>query len=181
MDCLATSWKGKAAYGLAVTKRSFGTLFDGVSLVHFHGHCVFSGDNILQQSLILSSGNEDEYVGKAADESRLDILHASNAQERSVQQSAVALENVTDIDLCPIIDEVGQNSILQLDTAVQTTRLTVEDIFALPLASSPLVTVVACDSATQTIATGDEPLGDIDRSALRRCSLCCGRIMANSE
>ena len=159
MDRLATSWKGKAAYGLDVTKHSFGMLLDGVSLVHYHGHCVFSGNNILQQSLVLSSGNEDECVGKAADESRLDILHATNAQERSDQQSSAALENVTDIDLCPIIDEVGQDSILQLDPAVQTTRLTVEDIFALPLASSPLVTVVACDSTTQTIATGDEPLG----------------------
>ena len=66
---------------------------------------------------------------------------------------------MTNIDLHPIIDEVGQDSILELDSAAQTTRLTVEDIFALPLVSSPLVTVVACDSTTQTIATGDEPLG----------------------
>lgn len=29
----------------------------------------------------------------------------------------------------------------------------------MPLSSSPLVTLVACDSTTQTIATGDEPLG----------------------
>ena len=47
MSRLATSWKGKAAYGGEVTKRSFGMLLDGVSLVHYHGHCVFSGDNIL--------------------------------------------------------------------------------------------------------------------------------------
>ena len=166
MDRLARSWEGKAACGVDVTKRSFSRLVDGVSLVHYHGHCVFSGDNILQQSLVLSSGNKDggaviqPYVSTLADESLLNILHASpNTLQRKDQQSATALGNIINTDLRPIIDKVEQDTLLQLDSTAQTIRLTVEDIFTLPLSASPLVTLVACDSATQTIATGDEPLG----------------------
>ena len=47
---------------------------------------------------------------------------------------------------------------LHLDSFSQAKNLTVEEIFNLPL-SSPLVTLIACDSASQIIATGDEPLG----------------------
>ena len=166
MDCLATSWNGRAACGVDVTKGSFSRLIDGVSLVHYHGHCVFSGDNILQQSLVLSSGNNDggtamaSCVSTSADERLPNRLHTSqNTLQRGDQQSATAPGNLTNIDLRPIIDEVEQETILQLDSTAQTIRLTVEDIFALPLSSSPLVTLVACDSTTQTIATGDEPLG----------------------
>ena len=134
--------------------------------MHYHGHCVFAGDNILQQILVLSSGNEGwgtattPDVRTSADETLPNILHASqNTLQWDDQQSAIALENITNIDLRPIIDEVKQETMLHLDSIEQTIRLTVEDIFALPLSSSPLVTLVACDSTTQTIATGDEPLG----------------------
>ena len=166
MDRLATSWKGRAACGMDVTKPSFSGLIDGVSLVHYHGHCVFSGDNILQQSLVLSSGIKDgstavkPYVSTSADGCVPNILHASqNTLQQDDQQPVTAPDNIINIDLRPIIDEVEQDVLLQLDSTAQTIRLTVEDIFALPLSSSPLVTLIACDSATQTIATGDEPLG----------------------
>ena len=166
MDRLATSWNGRAACGEDVNKGSFSKLIDGASLVHYHGHCVFAGDNILQQSLVLSSGNEGggtattPDVSTSADETLPNILHASqNTLQWDDQQSATALEKITNIHLRPIIDEVKQETMLHLDSIAQTIRLTVEDIFALPLSSSPLVTLVACDSTTQTIATGDEPLG----------------------
>ena len=153
MDRLATSWKGRAACGVDVTKRSFSGLIDGVSLVHYHGHCVFSGDNILQQSLVLSSGI------KGGSTAIQPYVSTSQNTLQDDQQSVTALDNIINIDLRPITDEVEQDVLLQLDSTAQTIRLTVEDIFALPLSSSPLVTLIACDSATQTIATGDEPLG----------------------
>ena len=154
MDRLAASWKGRAACGVDVTKHSFSGLIDGVSLVHYHGHCVFSGDNILQQSLVLSSGIKDGSTAMKPYAST-----SQNTLQQDDQQPVTALDNITNIDLRPSIDEVEHDVLLQLDSTAQTIRLTVEDIFALPLSSSPLVTLIACDSATQTIATGDEPLG----------------------
>ena len=154
MDRLAASWKGRAACGVDVTKHSFSGLIDGVSLVHYHGHCVFSGDNILQQSLVLSSGIKDGSTAMKPYAST-----SQNTLQQDDQQPVTALDNITNIDLHPSIDEAEHDVLLQLDSTAQTIRLTVEDIFALPLSSSPLVTLIACDSATQTIATGDELLG----------------------
>ena len=93
MDRLATPWNGRAACGVDVTKRSFSRLIDGVSLMHYHDHCVFSGDNILQQSLGLSSGVTDgstemkHYIRTSADECVPNILHASqNILQQDDQQ-----------------------------------------------------------------------------------------------
>lgn len=166
MDRLATSWNGRAACGVDFTKVSFSRLIDGVSLVRYHGRCVFSGDNILRQSLVLLSGNNDggtamePCVSTLVDEKLPNILHASqNTLRWDDQQSAREFESITNIDLRSVIDEVEQETILQLDITVQTIRLTVEDIFALPLSASPLVTLFGYDSTTQIITAGNEPLG----------------------
>lgn len=120
MDRLATSWKGRAPCGVDVTKRSFSRLIDGVNLVHYHGHCVFSGDNTLQQSLVMSSGVTDgstemkPYVSILADKCVPNILHVSrNILQQDDQQPVRAVDKATNIDLRPIIDEVEQDASLQ--------------------------------------------------------------------
>lgn len=100
--------------------------------MHYHGHCVFSVDNILQQSLVLSSDNKDggtpikPYASTSADDSLPNIPPASpNSLQLDDQQSGTALENITNIDLRPIIDEVEQETILQPDSTAHRIRLTV--------------------------------------------------------
>ena len=119
MDHLATSWKGRAACGVDVTKRSFSRLIDRVNVVHYRGHYVFSGDNITQQSLVMSSGVTDgstemkPYVSTLADKCVPDILHVRQKVLQQDDQSSVrAINKIINIDLRPIIDEVEQDALL---------------------------------------------------------------------
>lgn len=166
MEQLAAFVGGKAACGADVTTKTLGTLVDGARLVHYHGHCIFSAENILGQSLVLSNGHEsgdkmtEPNLSAMTEASQPKMLHTrqDNTQQRD-QPSSIALGNVTDVNFQSAMGDVQQHSLLQLDDAAQSSRFTVEDIFTLSLSSYPLVTLIACESAAQTIATGDEPLG----------------------
>jgi CHAT domain-containing protein len=176
---LAQDFHGKAACGQEVSKSTFGTLTKGARLIHFHGHCEFSATNVLQQSLVLSKPEEDaepvESMASVAYDSLVQPAKGydskSSAQEMPNEENNITptievggthiLEgaSLSSMDLSPVICTAGEeDTMLHLDSSNEATNLTVEEIFTLPL-SSPLVTLIACASTSQTIATGDEPLG----------------------
>ena len=176
---LAQDFQGKAAWGGDVSKSTFGTLTKGARLIHFHGHCEFSAANVLQQSLVLSKPEEDaENVESTTPIAYSPLVQPTNSyNSKSSAQAAPKEESprnlpievdethslesscLSSMDLGPIMSTAGEeDTMLHLDSSNQVTNLTVEEIFALPL-SSPLVTLIACASTSQTIATGDEPLG----------------------
>ena len=159
MEELAGSAQNEVICGGDLTRDAFGHAIEDARLVHYHGHCKFSADNALRQGLILSpqgsikSAREDMQIAP-------DIL--SEVQEQS-------LDPITDQELpSTLISEAALNK-LERESAEDTEQLlfakaeadpdlTVEHIFNLVLAS-PLVTLIACESASQTISAGDEPLG----------------------
>jgi len=135
--------------GAEVTKSRFREFVDDAGLIHFHGHCNFDAANVLRHRLILARKKDDTVPA-------------------AIPTPAPALSS--SLTLHPIERKKDQLFLLHasdnnnyLDTndedSAEAESLAVREIFSLSLASSPHVTLIACDSALQNVGPGDEPLG----------------------
>lgn len=145
---IAGTFSSTPKTGSAATKSAFTTLTPGARLIHVHGHCRFETPNVLEQCLILSRSRHDQ--SHDSKEAELGIDGSLDGRDFSKTITEVQ-RNLKE----PLLLSDPEQSPSEADS-----RITVEELFRLELAS-PHVTLIACGSATQTISTGDEPLGII--------------------
>ncbi|KAH6659447.1 CHAT domain-containing protein [Truncatella angustata] len=151
---LSKSTQGESYCGANVTRDSFPQQVRGARLIHYHGHCKFNTDNALKQSLVLSTPSRHEPHEQE---------HENHIGRPQVETSdglfgrSVELSTATKAQISHLAREATDDILLGQDEC-SAADLTVEDIFKLDLAS-PLVVLVACDSASQDVAIGDEPMG----------------------
>lgn len=127
--------------GAEVTKSRFREFVNNAGLIHFHGHCNFDAANVLQHKLILARKTSDAAP-------ILSSALTSHPVERTKDLSF--LLHSTDNP-----NYIGANDV----DSREAESITAHEIFSLSLASSPHVTLIACDSAVQNVGPGDEPLG----------------------
>jgi CHAT domain-containing protein len=132
--------------GAEVTQSRFREFVDDADLIHFHGHCNFDAGNILQQRLVLARKKDDAAPAAISTPApALSLSLTSHPAERKKEQLFLLHTNDNN-NYFDTNDEDAES-------------LTAREIFSLSLASSPHVTLIACDSAMQNIGPGDEPLG----------------------
>lgn len=149
MKSFATEMRGQSISGQAATKERYMAAVPKARLIHHHLHCVFSADNILKQSVVLSP-QAQQPSAQPGDGAGPGVGPATghNSDNKPAPEALSALKHAnTDIE-----------DLLLSSTDSPESNLTVEEIFGLVL-NSPLVVLVACESASQTISEGDEPLG----------------------
>jgi CHAT domain-containing protein len=134
--------------GAEVTKSRFREFVDDAALIHFHGHCNFDAANVLRQRLVLARKKDD--TAPAAISTPAPALSLS-LTSHPVERTKDHLFLLHTSDNSNYLDTNDEDS-------SGTESLTVREIFSLSLAS-PHVTLIACDSAVQTVGPGDEPLG----------------------
>jgi len=183
MSQLAAGWEGsgKAYCGDQATKQSFAEATRGAGLIHYHGHCRFAVQDPLKQCLVLAPdttgkgedgvrGSAETSLAKKSTESCTGetplkpTIYPHGATQIHAHQD-VALISATSISAPGSGQEVIAS--LQAEDQITDSCLLVPDVFNLSL-TAPLVVLVGCESASQTVSTGDEYLGLI--SAL----LCAG-------
>ena len=156
MRDLARSHHGDSICGANLTRDTFGHAIESARLIHYHGHCHFSADNALRQGLVLSPQGSVQGGGDNAQRALKtppEILKPSSLPRITEEL------HMPDVDTNKLETESAEETEqLLFANANSDADLTVEHIFNFILAS-PLVTLIACESASQTISAGDEPLG----------------------
>lgn len=145
MDSFASEMRGQSFCDQAATKERYMADVTNARLIHHHLHCVFSADNVLKQSIVLSPQNQRL---PAQPDNGPNAVTAKDCRDGPAPEALSVLKQAND----------DVENLLLSNTDSFSSNLTVEDIFNLVL-SSPLVVLVACESASQTISEGDEPLG----------------------
>ncbi|KAI1378962.1 CHAT domain-containing protein [Hypoxylon crocopeplum] len=184
MNSLAKSHEnGQSFCGSRATKGNFAAAAQGARLIHYHGHCQLAVDNPLKQCLVLAVVEEDVQTLHPSGRDKSspaggaeDALNSHEPQKPLPQeQSTVIIEGSCDTHQQPSIFQPSQplptvpTSIDRYEPAsgVLLSRgigsdepncLAVPEVFDLQLAA-PLVVLVGCESASQTVSEGDEPLG----------------------
>ncbi|KYG50483.1 hypothetical protein M433DRAFT_391390 [Acidomyces richmondensis BFW] len=177
IKALAGAIGAESIVGDEATKEAFRTKANETAALHFHGHCRFDATNVLQQSLILAPPKCSTPEDNRQRERENDPMPKAMAQVQSAKDSAtlaqcqpVEVEISTaakgELNLMPESAHVllsGQvqamnNVLLSLPESQKRTHFTVEEMFNLVL-NAALVVLIACESASQTISVGDEPLG----------------------
>ncbi|KAK7428432.1 hypothetical protein QQZ08_005051 [Neonectria magnoliae] len=165
MDSLAHRLSGSSITDSAATKHVFVKSAPKARILHYHGHCVFEVDNPLKQSLVLAPPQGQRAMMDSALQTGTPIPGTEKIIEdvqRTSGNSIILSRSMPSLDphqLSPVAHGVEEAVLLSADTADDAgTNLTVEEIFKVPL-SSPLVVLIACDSASQAILAGDEPMG----------------------
>ncbi|KAK4225994.1 CHAT domain-containing protein [Podospora fimiseda] len=136
MDRLAKSdgWQnGRSFCGDQATKRAFGSEAQKARLIHYHGHCRFAVEDPLKQCLVLAPEAEQ------------------TEEDQTVNENAEIPEPSSGLEVLLSAEYLDDSDMLR-------TCLTVPEVFNLQLAAA-LVVLVGCDSASQTVSTGDESLG----------------------
>ncbi|KPI45919.1 uncharacterized protein AB675_532 [Cyphellophora attinorum] len=142
---LASKTAGQSFTHRAASKETYMAKVSEASLIHHHLHCVFSADNVLQQSITFHAAVPDDKVPSLAASMPSATAPGSEDALSSVQQA---------------LDRLDVEEYLLTGTGPFTSSLTVEELFKINLRRSPLVVLIACDSASQAFQTeGDEPLG----------------------
>ncbi|KAF3937291.1 hypothetical protein ABW19_dt0201472 [Dactylella cylindrospora] len=143
----------KPLWGDKCTKLALRSFLDGCSFFHFHGHCYFDKDNVLNHALV-TAGIYNSLAG-----SNLDSLGTSKLLEEDMEKSK---QRVQFLSAKPVLE-------LEADLTIRTreTGLSVAEIFEVNL-PGPVISIVACESASQKIGPGEEPLG------LPTAFLCAG-------
>jgi CHAT domain-containing protein len=144
MDSFASEMRGQSFCAQAATKEKYIAEVTNARLIHHHLHCVFSADNILKQSIVLTAPNQQP---STQPDNKPNDLTENGFCNGPASEALSALKQAND----------GVGNLLS-NTDSLSSNLTVEEIFNLVL-NSPLVVLVACESASQTISEGDEPLG----------------------
>ena len=136
-------------WGAEVTKSRFREFVDDAGLIHFHGHCNFDATNVLRQRLVLARKTDDAVPVAISTPAPILALSITSQPVERKKDELFLLHTSENSNYLNSSDE--DNS--------EAESLTVREIFSLPLASSPHVTLIACDSAMQNVGPGDEPLG----------------------
>lgn len=157
---------GRSFCGERATKQTFATAAGEARLIHYHGHCRFAVDDPLKQCLVLAP--EAEPASHKLHRVRTDDINNKTARKATeVDQvaekdprHAYNLRDVLSTDLPdPNSDfDVLLSSDCPDNLDIMRTCLTVPEVFNLQL-TAPLVVLVGCNSASQTVSTGDESLG----------------------
>lgn len=140
---VARSWDSRCACNEDLTLATFAKLTADASLIHYHGHCIFNAGNVLKQALVLAKSGE----------------YGVKTQAEKLTGSSQVTSDPSNLgDLRQAQEMANEDRLLQSPEDDSGTHMTVEDMFKLQL-DSPLVVLVACESASQSISAGDEPLG----------------------
>ncbi|KAK6339264.1 hypothetical protein TWF718_008686 [Orbilia javanica] len=142
----------KPLWGDDCTKESLRSHFDGASLLHFHGHCYYDSENILNHALVTSGVYNN-----------LAQRNQTHTSSKVVQEDMNTLSSrILFLGQKPGVPIESGSTIHSRDTG-----LSISEIFEVEL-TDPVVTIIACESASQQIGPGDEPLG------LATAFLCAG-------
>ncbi|KAF3910438.1 hypothetical protein ABW20_dc0106456 [Dactylellina cionopaga] len=143
----------KPLWGEDCTKEALRSHLDGASFFHFHGHCHFDKENVLNHALV-TAGVYDKLPGFKANS-----LGSIKLLEEDIENSK---RRVQFLSAKPWID-------LEPDSNIRTseTGLSIAEVFEVTL-PGPVISIVACESASQKIGPGEEPLG------LPTAFLCAG-------
>ncbi|KPM41723.1 hypothetical protein AK830_g4812 [Neonectria ditissima] len=165
MDDFARRLSGHSITDSAATKQAFAESAPKTRILHYHGHCVFEADNPLKQSLVLAPPQSQEPTVDAASQTAASVPEPRDLVENTLCTDGTGIvlsKSMPSLDpdqLSPVVHDAKEAILLSSDSAENTgTYLTVEEIFKVPL-DSPLVVLIACDSASQAILAGDEPMG----------------------
>ncbi|KAK4172652.1 CHAT domain-containing protein [Triangularia setosa] len=155
IQSLPRSFPGTVALGPQVTKPHFLQECATANWIHYHGHARYSEDDILKSSLVLSDGNDifnrtfelkdkDGELTGQTDTHLLEPPESRNDYEDNDSGSDCNSDDHT---------AVGDEGV---------DELLVSELFEATLPRGGVhFTIIACDSGTQDIAPGDEPLGII--------------------
>ncbi|KAK4459810.1 CHAT domain-containing protein [Cladorrhinum samala] len=155
--------------GERASKKAFATAAAEARLIHYHGHCRFAVDDPLKQCLVLAPEAEPA-SHKIQPDDGTEGINSNTAAHKATPAGQISAKdpgnahNLRDVLLKDISDPSSDFDAILLsdspDTSLDTARsnLTVPDVFNLQLAA-PLVVLVGCDSASQTVSVGDESLG----------------------
>jgi CHAT domain-containing protein len=149
MSQLATEMDGMCFIGDVATKERYAQEVTSARLIHHHLHCIFSANNVLNQSLVLSQHPHNDPVSSGAT-----AISTPSSKDDGIGDCPTGPLSA----LMQANDEIEDTPLLSQSDDCAGTHLSVEEIFKLAL-DSPLVVLVACESASQTISEGDEPLG----------------------
>lgn len=147
IESLPGAFPGAVAVGSQVTKPRFLQECATANWIHYHGHARYSNQDILKSSLVLSDGtdilshdsNTGNGDGDLTADAEADLLETVEAEYDDDNNDEDAVDNSEGID-----------------------ELLVSELFEATLPRGGVhFTIIACDSGTQDIAPGDEPLGII--------------------
>ncbi|RVD81600.1 uncharacterized protein DFL_009457 [Arthrobotrys flagrans] len=129
-------------WGEDCTKESLRSHFNGASLLHFHGHCYYDPTNILNHALVASG------------------VYNNLAQRNQTHISTKVVQEDMNTLSHRILFLSQELEIPEYGSTIQSqdTGLSISEIFEVEL-NDPVVTIIACESASQQIGPGDEPLG----------------------
>ncbi|KAK6332562.1 hypothetical protein TWF730_004222 [Orbilia blumenaviensis] len=151
IDNLGSLLNTKPLWGNNCTKEALRSHFNGASLLHFHGHCHYDSVNILNHSLVTSGVYNNLALGIRSLSSTKLIEDDKNTLSNRILFLGQKYEGLE----------------FEYSIRPQNTGLSISEIFEVQLAD-PVVTIIACESASQQIGPGDEPLG------LATAFLCAG-------
>ena len=169
IESCAGLFGGKSYFGKVVTNQCFRTRSETASLIHFHGHTIRGHDNILEEGIELYSGEEATINGELG---KLRLIEANMTLGVRGQQTTesrktgrISGNEVRKTVSKGVLHSAGGQS--EYDDSDESftdeendvyARFSVSDVFSLKL-NAPVVNLIACQSAHQEIAPGDEPLG----------------------
>ncbi|KAK0726415.1 CHAT domain-containing protein [Apiosordaria backusii] len=154
---LPQSFSGTVALGPQVTKAHFLQECATANWIHYHGHARYSKDDILKSSLVLSDGTDIFDHGfdckdndeAPSGEAKTHLVEAPENEHHHGNNDSGG-DDHSDYD----DDTVGGDEGID--------ELLVSELFEATLLRGGVhFTIIACDSGTQDIAPGDEPLGII--------------------
>ncbi|KAI9774563.1 MAG: hypothetical protein M1840_002812 [Geoglossum simile] len=151
VERLAQDFSGAPYHGSEVNRRTIQHYVANAGLIHFHGHCVFDANNPLEQSLVLTPTPED-------DEDISVKLAITSPVTNDMETNSTPDPSLSRRSMEVLLSAPPKPQLLLLNPEDRASHLTVEDIFDLTL-SAPHITLIACESASQRVSAGDEPLG----------------------
>ncbi|KAK0659486.1 CHAT domain-containing protein [Cercophora samala] len=145
---LPRSFPGTLALGSQVTKSLFLQECAAANWIHYHGHSRYNNKDILKSSLVLSDGT--------------DIFSHNSDTANGDEELLVNTAQADLLDMAEADYDNGSNDEGTFDGDEGIDELLVSELFEATLPRGGVhFTIIACDSGTQDIAPGDEPLGII--------------------